>query len=206
MPRPFRIEYENAFYHVINRGRERQNIFHGEAYFRAFLDTLAEAHQRFGCVVHSYCLMSNHYHLLIETPNANLSRVMRHINGVYTQRYNRLKRIDGPLFRGRYKGILVSQDEYLLQLSRYIHRNPIETTIPMVERLKDYPWSSYPAFVGLREPENWLDVALTYQFLKHPNPFEGYRHYVMRGVDEQTKRFHTKGNMGTIFGDETFKL
>jgi hypothetical protein len=150
--------------------------------------------------------MSNHYHLLIETPNANLSRVMRHINGVYTQRYNRLKRIDGPLFRGRYKGILVSQDEYLLQLSRYIHRNPIETTIPMVERLKDYPWSSYPAFVGLREPENWLDVALTYQFLKHPNPFEGYRHYVMRGVDEQTKRFHTKGNMGTIFGDETFKL
>jgi putative transposase len=107
---------------------------------------------------------------------------------------------------GRYKGILVSQDEYLLQLSRYIHRNPIETTIPMVERLKDYPWSSYPAFVGLREPENWLDVALTYQLLKHPNPFEGYRHYVMRGVDEQTKRFHTKGNMGTIFGDETFKL
>jgi REP element-mobilizing transposase RayT len=100
MPIPLRIEYENSFYHVINRGRERQNIFHGEAYFRAFLDTLAEAHQRFGCVVHSYCLMSNHYHLLIETPNANLS----------------LKRIDGPLFRGRYKAILVSQDEYLLQL------------------------------------------------------------------------------------------
>jgi putative transposase len=99
MPRPLRIGYENAFYHVISRGRERQNIFHGEAYFRAFLDTLAEAHQRLGCVVHSYCLMSNHYHLLIETPNANLSRVMRHINVVYTQRYNRLKRIDGTLQR-----------------------------------------------------------------------------------------------------------
>ena len=88
MPRKPRIEYENAFYHVINRGRGRQNIFHGEVYFRAFLDTLGEAHHRFGCLVNAYCLMSNHYHILIETPNANLSRIMRHINGVYTQRYN----------------------------------------------------------------------------------------------------------------------
>ena len=85
---------------------------------------------------------------MFETPNAHLSRVMRHVNGVYTQRYNRLKRTDGPLFHGRYKAVLVSQDEYLSQLSRYIHRNPIETTIPMVERLEEYPWSSYPAFAG----------------------------------------------------------
>ncbi|MFQ3198289.1 MAG: putative transposase [Paraglaciecola sp.] len=92
-----------------------------------------------------------------------------------------------------------------MQLSRYIHRNPIETTIPMVERLKDYLWSSSPAFVGLREPEDYLVPALTYQLLKQPNPLEDYRHYVMRGVDEQTKRFRAKGNMGRIFGDETFK-
>ena len=170
MPRPFRIEYENAFYHVINRGRERQNIFYGEVYFRPFLDTLAEAHQRLGFEIHSYCLISKPYHLLIESPNANFSRVMTHINGVYTQRYNRLKRMGGPLFRRRYKRILDGQDEYLLQLSPYIHTNPIETTIPMVERLEDSPCPSSPAFVGLRESEGWLNVVLTYQLPKHPNP------------------------------------
>ena len=205
MPRPIRIEYENAFYHVMNRGRGRQDIFHDEAYFRAFLETITEAHQRFGCVVHSYCLMSNHYHLLIETPNANLSRVMRHINGVYTQRYNRIKCTDGPLFRGRYKAVLVGQDDYLLQLSRYIHRNPIETTIPLVEKLEDYQWSSYPSFVGRTEPEEWLERKFIYQVLKHPNPFDDYRKFVMLGVDEETAKFHQKGRTGAIFGDEHFK-
>jgi putative transposase len=97
MPRPQRIEYENAFYHVMNRVRGRQVIFHDDDYYQAFLDTLAEAQQRFQCVIHVYCLMNNHYHLLIETPNANLSRSMRHVNGVYTQRYNRLQKTAGGL-------------------------------------------------------------------------------------------------------------
>ena len=135
MPRPLRIEYENAYYHVMNRGRGRQQIFHDEDYYRTFLDTVAEANKRFGAVVHAYCLLGNHYHLLIQTPEGNLDRIMRHINGVYTQRYNRLKRTDGPLFRGRYKAILVDADAYLLQLSRYIHRNPVEMKRPLVERL-----------------------------------------------------------------------
>ena len=86
---------------------------------------------------------------------------MRHIVGVYTQRYNRLKRTDGPLFRGRYKPILVSHDEYFLQVSRYIHRHPIETKIPLVERLEGYVWSSYPAYMGLNEPFEWLDMTFT---------------------------------------------
>jgi putative transposase len=205
MPRPPRIEYENAFYHVMNRGRGRQMIFHGDEYYSAFLDTLAEAHQRFKCVIHAYCLMGNHYHILLETPNANLSRVMRHINGVYTQRYNRMKCTDGSLFRGRYKAVLVSQDEYLLQLSRYIHRNPIETTIPMVERLEDYPWSSYPAYIGKKKPEDWLERQLTYQLLKRPEPYVHYCDFVMQGVDEATQKFHEKGNMGAIFADDVFK-
>ena len=107
MPRPTRIQYENAFYHVMNRGRGRQRIFHNDAYYQEFLKTLEEAYQRFDAIIHAYCLMGNHYHLLIETPRANLDRIMRHINGIYTQRYNRLKGTDGPLFRGRYKPILV---------------------------------------------------------------------------------------------------
>ena len=126
MPRPTRVQYPDAFYHVMNRGRGRQAIFHDEAYFRAFLDTLAESHERFDAIIHTYCLMTNHYHLLVQTPRANLDRIMRHINGIYTQRYNRLRKTDGPLFRGRYKAILVDADAYLLQLSRYIHRNPVE--------------------------------------------------------------------------------
>jgi putative transposase len=96
MPRPLRIEYENDYYHVINRGRGRQKIFHNERYFEAFITSLAEAHQRFGIQILCYCLMGNHYHLLVKTPEANLGRAMRHINGLYTQRYNRLKNTDGP--------------------------------------------------------------------------------------------------------------
>jgi len=97
MPRPQRIQYENAFYHVMNRGRGRQTIFHDKNYYHAFLQTLNEAHSRFDAIIHAYCLMGNHYHLLIETPRANLDRIMRHINGLYTQRYNRLKNTDSPL-------------------------------------------------------------------------------------------------------------
>jgi len=130
MARPIRIEYENAYYHVMNRGRGHQAIFKNDHYYHAFIDTLSEASERFDLVVHGYCLMGNHYHLLLQTPHANLGRVMRHINGVYTQRYNRLKKTDGPLFRGRYKAILIEEDAYLLRLSRYIHRNPIETKQP----------------------------------------------------------------------------
>jgi REP element-mobilizing transposase RayT len=112
MPRPLRIEYQDAYYHVMNRGRGRQHIFHDDDYFQAFLKTLEEAHQRFDLQILSYCLMSNHYHLLVKTPQPNLGRAMRHINGLYTQRYNRLKKTDGPLFRGRYKAILVEADSY----------------------------------------------------------------------------------------------
>ena len=108
----------------MNRGSGRQKIFHGAKYYEAFLETLEESHNRFDAQIHAYCLMDNHYHLSIATPRANLGRIMRHINGVYTQRYNRLKRTDGPLFRGRYKAILIDDDAYLLQLGRYIHRNP----------------------------------------------------------------------------------
>ena len=205
MPRPLRIEYENAFYHVMNRGRERQMIFHGDEYYLCFLETLAEAQLRFKCIVHAYCLMGDHYHLLIETPNANLGRIMRHINGVYTQRYNRLKLTDGPLFRGRYKAILIDHDAYLLQLSRYIHRDPVETKQPLVAQLEDYPWSSYPAYVGKAKPADWLERETVYRMLGHKKRYKGYSDFVMQDVDEETEKFHRKGNMAAVFGGKAFK-
>ncbi len=113
MSRPLRIEYENACYHVMNRGRGRKAVFHDERYYTAFYQCLSEAHQRFGLQIQAYCLMGNHYHLLVRTPRGNLSRAMRHVNGLYTQRYNRLKHTDGPLFRGRYKAILIDASAYL---------------------------------------------------------------------------------------------
>ena len=149
--------------------------------------------------------MGNHYHLLIETPNANLGRIMRHINGVYTQHYNRLQLTDGPIFRGRYKAILIDHDAYLLQLSRYIHRNPIETKEPLVERLEDYAWSSYPAYVGKVKPIDWLERESIYRMLGHRQQYKGYSDFVMQGVDEETETFQRKGNMAAVFGDAAFK-
>ena len=111
MPRPTRLEYEGAYHHVMNRGRNRQTIFHDRRYYEEFINTLTEAKEKFDAVIHAYCLMGNHYHLFIETPRANLSRIMQHINGLYTQRHNRLRKADGTLFRGRYKSVLVDEDE-----------------------------------------------------------------------------------------------
>jgi len=205
MPRPARIEYEHAFYHVMNRGRGRSVVFHEPDYYRAFLDTLKEAHERFDAVIHAYCLMGNHYHLLIETPRANLGRIMRHINGVYTQRYNRLKKTDGSLFRGRYKAIVVDSDAYLLPLSRYIHRNPVEIHKPPVAHLNDYTWSSYPAYAGLTKAPAWLSQTMIYRLLNQRQKYKGYRNYTEAGVDEDIQRFYSKGNQASVLGDQDFR-
>ncbi|WP_196141204.1 transposase, partial [Aliikangiella sp. G2MR2-5] len=205
MPRPTRIEYQGAFHHVMNRGRHRRTIFHDTRYFEAFLKTLEEAHQRFDAVIHAYCLMSNHYHLLIETPKANLGQIMKHINGLYTQRYNRLKKVDGPLFRGRYKSILLDADAYLLQLSRYIHRNPLEVKRVMVNQLEDYRWSSYAAYLNKVKAPDWLYREKIYQMLGQRQRYVGYANYVEKGIDEDIKRFYNKGNVLSVLGDKEFR-
>ena len=143
MSRPQRIIYEDAWYHVMNRGAGRRKIFNDRADREIFLETLGEACHQFCIEVHAYCLMGNHYHLLLKTPQANLSRAMRHINGVYTQRYNRSNKTDGSLFRGRYQAILVDSDAYLLHLN------------PKSDRMVDSPSTIH---LFMRELEN--DLAL----------------------------------------------
>ncbi len=204
MPRPLRMEYENAYYHVMNRGAGRRTIFHGDEYYEAFLQVLDEAHRRFGIQIHSYCLMNNHYHLLVKTPEGNLGRAMRHINGVYTQRHNRLRKIDGPLFRGRYKAILVEEDSYQLQLSRYIHRNPLEAK--SVESLESYRWSSYPVYLGEKLAPEWLYQDEVYGQLgvKHKLK-EKYRAFVELGIDEELAAFYSKGNQVPYLGSDKFR-
>ena len=116
MARPLRIQYPGAVYHVMNRGVSRQRVFLGRGDYEAFIKTVSEIHDRWGVEVFAYCLMGNHYHLCLRTPEGNLSRVMRHLDGIYTQRCNRLHRRDGALFRGRYKAIVVDKDTYLAQV------------------------------------------------------------------------------------------
>jgi putative transposase len=192
-------------YHVMNRGRARHTIFHNRDYYEAFLETLKEVVERFDAVIHAYCLMGNHYHLLVETPKANLSRIMRHVNGVYTQRYNRMRKTDGPLFRGRYKSILVDEDAYLLQLSRYIHRNPIDMKRPVTRRLEDSPWSSYCAYLNLTPCPVWLSREKIYQMLGKKRKYHGYQTYVAQGVDDDTLQHYKKGNILAVLGDRTFR-
>ena len=204
MSRPLRILYENAYYHVMNRGAGRQMIFNDETDYQVFLSTLEEAHRQFGIEIHAYCLMGNHYHLLIKTPRANLSRVMRHLNGLYTQRYNRRNKTDGALFRGRYKAILVDSDAYLLHLSKYIHLNPLEAEL--VDKLEQYPWSSYPAYIGQAKSPSWLVREEIYGQLTHKkNKAEHYRLF-MEGEqrNEMLVEFYRKQRLAPVLGDESF--
>ncbi len=140
MSRPMRLEFPNALYHVTSRGNAQQNIYLCDADRQQFLNVLEHVCQRYNWVVHAYCLMSNHYHLLIETPDANLSKGMRQLNGLYTQDFNRTHKRVGHVYQGRYKAILVEKQAYLLELARYIVLNPVRAE--MVRSAKDWKWSS----------------------------------------------------------------
>jgi len=156
MARPLRIEYENALYHVTSRGNAKQPIYLDDEDRKNFLDILSQVVERYKWICHAYCLMNNHYHLIIETPEANLSRGMRQLNGVYTQKFNWRHHRVGHLFQGRYKAILVERETYLLELTRYVVLNPVRAGF--VDDPKDWPWSSYRATVGLEKTPVFLTV------------------------------------------------
>ncbi len=146
MARPLRIEYEGALYHVFSRGNARADIYLNNLDRLRFIELLGKVCNRFNWLCHAFCLMGNHYHLLIETPEPNLSQGMRHLNGVYTQSFNRRHRRVGHLFQGRYKSILVEKEEYLLDLVRYIILNPVRASL--VHQPEDWQWSSHNYVLG----------------------------------------------------------
>ncbi|PMJ90631.1 transposase [Vibrio sp. 10N.261.55.A7] len=182
MSRPLRIEYAGALYHVTSRGNARQPIYLDEADFALFLDVLADTCRRFNWVIHSYCLMTNHYHLLVETPDGNLSKGMRQLNGVYTQKFNRKHNRVGHLYQGRYKAILVDKDAYLLEVGRYILLNPVRAH--MVDTPDEYPWSSWDCIIGKKEAPDWLAVNQTLlQFGKQKNKAKlRYQQFVLERI------------------------
>ena len=164
MSRPLRLEFAHALYHVTSRGNRGEDIYHDDADRQAWLSVLAQVCKRFNWSVQAYCMMDNHYHLLVQTPDANLSAGMRQLNGVYTQLANRTHGRVGHVFQGRFKAILVDEDNYLLELARYVVLNPVRAGV--VQEAKDWPWSSYRAMLApawLPGPD-WLatDKLLAY--------------------------------------------
>ncbi len=156
MARPLRIELSGGIYHVTTRGDGREDIYLTDADRKVWLEVFGQVCERFNWVCHAWCQMTNHYHILIETPEANLSQGMRQLNGVYTQRFNRAHGRVGHVFQGRYKAILVERDSYLLELARYVVLNPLRAD--MVKHLERWPWSSYQATCGQAAAPAWLQT------------------------------------------------
>jgi len=202
--RSLRIEYEGAWYHVMNRGRRSDRIFEVRNDYLMFLDLLKEAAELWGVMISAYCLMSNHYHLLIHTPKGNLLRRMRHINGVYTQRFNRAHGCDGPLFRGRFKSILVNGDNYLLQLVRYIHRNPLKAGI--VDHLEAYPWSSHNGYLSSAREWDWLhkDFILSILSTQERDRIGAYRQFIRNEDSDEITQVFERKKWPAFLGDEKF--
>ena len=206
MSRPLRIEYPFAYYHVMNRGMSYQKIFKERLDYEGFLKLLGECHEMWGARIMGYCLMDNHYHLLLQTPEPNLSRVMRHVDGIYTQRYNRKYRRDGPLFRGRYKAIVIEADQYLLAVARYIHHNPVEAKI--TDTPEEYEWSSCGQYLrvleGKKGPE-WLDVKRIMDYFPKQNRKKAYVEYMRSKIEEVEKRYYANQRRLPVLGTEGFK-
>lgn len=175
MARQLRIEYAGALYHVTSRGNAQESIYRNNDDRNKFLSVLNIVCNRFNWYCHSYCLMDNHFHLLIETNNPTLSLGTKFLNGTYTQYFNRAHKRVGHVYQGRFKGVLVEKESYLLELSRYIILNPVRAR--MVRSTKESPWSSYRATAGLSNPQpclttDWLLLVLVSNVKKRNNGIE----------------------------------
>jgi REP element-mobilizing transposase RayT len=204
MARPLRITYPGAFYHVTSRGNEKKAIFKSQADREKFLFYLESATRRYDAVIHVYCLMDNHYHLLLETPSGNLSQIMRHINGAYTTYFNTKRQRAGHLLQGRFKAILVDIDEYSKELSRYIHLNPIRAKI--VDRLQDYRLSSYLDYIGNRKTPAWLErnFILGYFGKKAKIAEKNYREFIETELTQKYKSPLTEVVGSAVLGSADF--
>lgn len=202
MSRPLRIEFPDALYHVTARGDRREDIFEDDEDRRAFLGILSQVVVQFNWLCYAWCLMDNHYHLLIQTPDGNLSKGMRQLNGVYTQASNRRHHRVGHLFQGRFKAILVDSDAYLLELARYVVLNPVRAGL--VKRAQDWPWSSYPASMGLAPAQDFLAVdGLLAQFASRRSTAQArYAQFVAEGIGAASPWSQLKSQV--YLGDEAF--
>ena len=183
MARPLRIEYPGAFYHITSRGNERKAVFKSERDREKLLLYFGSATERYAASIHAYCLMDNHYHLLLETPAGNLSQIMHHINGAYTTYFNAKRARSGHLFQGRYKAILIEADEYAKELSRYIHLNPVRAG--MCANPEEYPWSSCRYYTVAAKALDWLQRGFILGYFGSNNSvsMRRYRDFIQAGME-----------------------
>ncbi len=204
MTRPLRIEYPGAWYHVMNRGRRSEPVFLDRKDYQLFVDLLKEISELWNVNIAAYCLMTNHYHLLAQTPDANISRVMRHLNSVYTQRFNKRHGLDGSLFRGRFKSILVYHDNYLLELTRYIHKNPVKANI--VKNMKDFQWSSYKGYLSYSSSWDWIYKDFIFEMItkKKKGRLTPFIKFMEQDESDEINRLFSLGKLPSIIGPDNF--
>ena len=202
MSRPLRLEYCGALYHITARGDRRGSIYATEADRRRFNEILSGVVERLGWRVYAWCQMTNHYHLLVETPGANLSAGMQALNGVYSSYFNRAHGRVGHVFQGRYTAIVVERESYLLELSRYIVLNPVRSG--MVEQAGEWPWSSYREMCGLRQAPVWLttEAVLSLFGTRRRAAMRRYVEFVEAGVGGMSP-WHSLRN-GVFLGSDAF--
>ncbi len=202
MSRPLRIQFPGALYHVTSRGNRKGSIFSDDRDRAAFLDILGDVVRRYRWMCHAYCLMGNHYHLLIETPEPNLSAGMRQLNGVYTQWYNAVHQTVGHVFQGRFKAVIVEKEAHLLEVCRYIVLNPVRAGLASHPR--EWRWSSYAATAGLCKGMPWLTMnwLLTQFGAKRHEARKSYRQFVREGCGLASPLEGLAG--GFILGSEAF--
>lgn len=184
MARPLRLEFAGALYHVTTRGDRREDIYLTDNDRNAYLEILGEVCERYNWIIHAYCLMDNHYHILIETPDSNLSKGMRQLNGVYTQYFNRTHKRVGHVYQGRYVAIIIQKETYLLEVARYVVLNPVRAR--MVRTAKDWPWSSYRATSGYICPPVWLNTnwIIAHFSRSKSTAMDRYRKFVAEGKNQ----------------------
>ncbi|MDB5792208.1 MAG: hypothetical protein JWQ80_2232 [Massilia sp.] len=202
MTRPLRLEFPGALYHVTSRGNRRNAIYRDDADRRAWLRVLERVCERHHFVIHGFCQMTNHYHLLIETVEANLAAGMRQLNGSYTQHFNWRHSVVGHLFQGRYKAILVQKESYLSELTRYIVLNPLRAKV--VASLDDWQWSSHHYFVGQEDPPSWLerDWLLSRFGNVRPAAVSAYQAFVLAGLGASSPLTSVRHQV--LLGDDAF--
>ncbi len=199
MSRPQRNDFDGAWHHVMNRGSGHRPVFRDTLDRIVFLELLADAARRHLVAVHAYCLMGNHFHILVENRGGSVAKTMQDLSGRYTRRFNAREGQDGPIFRGRYHSVEVRGDAHLLLVSRYIHANPVAAGL--CSDCRDWRWSSAPAYLGLAPRPVWLMTSFVLSLFSEPTT-TAYGQFMAAGIDGPTTAFYAGDGLRVVFDPE----